>query len=212
MGLFEMTSLAVTRRDKGQTMSQIPPPDPTGSSGEDHERDPHRPPPPPPGGPSGGGDGQAADVGIRLGAKLIDGLLVGFVYAILITPLMVGLLFADASVTGGFGFGFSVGGWLTSVVSAVVFIGYFAVMESYRGQTVGKMLLNLRVEGSGGGLPTMEEAIRRNAWIGLSVIPFLGGLAQLAAAIAIAVTISQSMTKQGWHDDFAGGTQVVRTG
>jgi hypothetical protein len=34
-------------------------------------------------------------------------------------------------------------------------------------------------------------------------------LAELAAAIYIAVTISQSPTNTGWHDTFAGGTRVV---
>ena len=35
--------------------------------------------------------------------------------------------------------------------------------------------------------------------------------AQLAAAIYIAVTINSSPTRTGWHDQFAGGTRVVRT-
>jgi uncharacterized RDD family membrane protein YckC len=64
----------------------------------------------------------------------------------------------------------------------------------------------------------MEVAIRRNFWTGLSilaVIPIVGGLigsiAELVIVIVIAVTISNSPTKQGWHDNFAGGTRVVRT-
>ena len=111
----------------------------------------------------------------------------------------------------GFGFNFSGTSFLISLITAAITIAYFALMESSSGQTLGKMLLGLRTEGPGGGKPTMEQALKRNAWYGLAVIPFLGGLAQLAAIIYIAVTISNSANKVGWHDTFAGGTRVVKT-
>ena len=39
------------------------------------------------------------------------------------------------------------------------------------------------------------------------------GLLSLAAMIMIAVTISKdTVTRHGWHDNFAGGTTVVRIG
>jgi uncharacterized RDD family membrane protein YckC len=43
----------------------------------------------------------------------------------------------------------------------------------------------------------------------LNLIPWVGGLLWFVAAIAIAFTISSSPTKQGWHDNAAGGTQVI---
>jgi hypothetical protein len=65
----------------------------------------------------------------------------------------------------------------------------------------------------------MEQALKRNAFtaIGiLGIVPFLGlvaSLLMLAAVIMIAVTISNNTTtRHGWHDDFAGGTQVIRIG
>jgi hypothetical protein len=65
----------------------------------------------------------------------------------------------------------------------------------------------------------MEEALKRNAWVALGilgVIPFLGfvgSLLSLVAVITIAVTISNDkMARHGWHDNFAGGTTVFRTG
>ncbi len=92
------------------------------------------------------------------------------------------------------------------------------LLESSRGQTLGKMLLRIRTVGAGGGNPTTAEALKRNAWtaIGiLGVVPMLGwigNLLSLAAVIAIMVTISgNTATRQGWHDNFAGGTRVVRT-
>lgn len=81
------------------------------------------------------------------------------------------------------------------------------------------MLTKLETRGAGGGRPTMEEALKRNIWVALgllSIIPLiggvLGGLAQLAAVIFIAVGISgDAVARRGWHDQFA-GTQVVKVG
>jgi hypothetical protein len=50
----------------------------------------------------------------------------------------------------------------------------------------------------------------------LGVIPIIGGLigglAELVIVIVIAVTINNSPTKQGWHDNLAGGTKVIKIG
>lgn len=42
----------------------------------------------------------------------------------------------------------------------------------------------------------------------LNLIPWVGPILWFIAAIAIAVTISSSPSKQGWHDRLA-GTQVI---
>jgi uncharacterized RDD family membrane protein YckC len=110
--------------------------------------------------------------------------------------------------------------FLTAVVgllSGLAMLGYAAYFESTKGWTLGKKVLGLSVTGPNGGLPTLEEAAKRNAYLALQSltwIPFLGWLfnfASLAAYIGIAVTIEQSPTKQGFHDKFAGGTQVVKS-
>jgi uncharacterized RDD family membrane protein YckC len=92
-------------------------------------------------------------------------------------------------------------------------------MEFSRGQTLGKMLVRLQTQGPGGGRPTLGQALKRNAFTAipvLGVIPYFGvisGLLNLLAVITIAVTISRNRTtRRGWHDDFAGGTTVVRLG
>ena len=51
----------------------------------------------------------------------------------------------------------------------------------------------------------------------IAIVPVVGWLvaplAQLAAAIFIAVTINNNIaTRQGWHDQFADGTSVVKIG
>jgi hypothetical protein len=72
-------------------------------------------------------------------------------------------------------------------------------------------VLGLRVHGPGGApKPTAKQSAIRNVWTLFPIIPFIGGLLAFVAMIVIAVTISGSPTKQGKHDDLAGGTQVVK--
>ncbi|HEX2153080.1 MAG TPA: RDD family protein [Acidimicrobiia bacterium] len=155
------------------------------------------------------GIGAPADLGARVIARVIDGALLSAVFFIILVPFVIGAMFAEVSGFGMFG-GFGGGSFVSGLIFAALTIGYFAFMESNQGQTVGKMAMGIKVEGPGGRNPTMEEALKRNAWLALSVIPVLGGLAQLAVMIYILVTISNSVTNQGWHDEFAGGTQVVK--
>ena len=147
----------------------------------------------------------------RFLAKLIDWILVGIVIGIVIIPLTIGLAFSGA---GGFGgFGFSPGAILTNVVLYGLAIGYFAFLESNRGQTLGKMLLKLQVQGPDGQFPTMEQALKRNAYMLLGIIPVLGGLAYFVVTIYIAVTINNdTVARQGWNDEFGGGTRVLKIG
>jgi uncharacterized RDD family membrane protein YckC len=170
-------------------------------------------------GPAPTGAGQPADLLIRFLARLIDGIIVGIVVQIVDRILLQGIFGMNASS----GYSFDLGdvylySAVSGVIGALLYLGYFVLMESRNGQTVGKMLLKLRTVGPGGAMPTTQEAFRRNFWVGLGVlaiIPFggvLGGLAEFVIVIVIAVTISQSPTKQGWHDNLAGGTQVLKVG
>lgn len=146
------------------------------------------PPPPPPPPPSGGAP---ASVGIRFGARLIDGLLIGIPLAVILAVLNLD----DFLISG--------------VINSVVYVAYFTYLESDRGQTIGKQLLNLRTVGPDGGLPTQQQAFVRNAWILIGIIPILGGLVTFVLAIAIGVTISSSPDGRGLHDNWASGTTVV---
>lgn len=175
-----------------------PPPPPSGGGAP--------PPPPPPPAETTDRTGQAVDIGPRLGARLIDFILLAIVGAIVTSFFTSG---ADAN--NPLSFATSLTGFLATVVTAVINVGYFAYLEASRGQTLGKQLLNIRVIGPGGGNPTMEEALKRNLWIAAGIIPFLGGLIELGLVIWIIITITQGADKRGVHDQFAGGTQVVRT-
>ena len=107
---------------------------------------------------------------------------------------------------------------IIGVLSSVLYLGYFAYMESSRGQTIGKMVMKLKVVRSrrreqpdhGAGRPPQHLARRRPR---SRIVPFvgylLGGLASLGAVILIAIGInSDTVKRQHWFDTFAGGTQV----
>ncbi|QNG20993.1 RDD family protein [Rhodococcus triatomae] len=158
----------------------------------------------PAGGPyPGAGPARPGELGARFGARFIDGLI-----------LLIPLLFVNGILVftiGGF-----VGSFLGAVVTAAGTIGYFVLMETTRGQSVGKMVFKLHVLGPDGGLPTQQQSLIRNAFYAISVlgslpiIGFLFGLVGIAVWIVIAVTINSSPTKQGKHDELAGGTRVVQ--
>lgn len=199
------------------SQNQPPPPPPPGGT-----------PPPPPGGyggppqpqPGGAATGvpRPGELLNRFLARLIDHVLLGVVYAIIYA------VFSGIFLTGfihSFGEYFLF--WtVTAILQAAIYLGYFAFMESNSGQTVGKMVLKLRTYGPDGvSKPTMEQAIKRNAYSALgllSIIPFigwffLGWAVPLAAVIYIAITLNNDQPNhQGWHDKFAGGTRVMQVG
>lgn len=167
--------------------------------------------------PPTGGVGQPADLLVRFAARLIDGILVGIVNAVIAAVVVAAILGLDGGAYSlGAGDNYAASA-VNGVIGAVIGLGYFALMESRRGQTVGKMLLKLRTESQDGNLPTLEMAVKRNFWMALgalAVVPFLGvigSLAELVIVIVIAVTISQSPIRQGWHDKLA-GTRVIKIG
>jgi uncharacterized RDD family membrane protein YckC len=146
---------------------------------------------------SGGMPASTAGLGVRIGARILDALLVGLPAAILLGIL--GL--------GGMGFGGDT--WLGSAIISLLWFGYFVWFESNNGATVGKKLLNLRVVVADGSHPSMEAAAKRNVWMLFGLIPFVGGLLSLIAVIVIIVTISSNPDSRGKHDEFA-GTAVMR--
>lgn len=172
------------------------PPSPATPPGPPDVSQPAGAPAPPP----APGPGQPASAGIRFGARIVDGLLLAVPFWIVLGVLGVGV--AD-----------SVGeSLLFGILGSAVYVGYFVYLESSRGQTVGKQVLKLRTVGPQGANPSQEQAFRRNAWVLVGIIPFVGGLISLAIAIWIAVTISNDAGGRGVHDNWAGGTTVLRTG
>ena len=101
--------------------------------------------------------------------------------------------------------------WITGLFTGLLTFIYFLAFETTQGWTPGKKLLGLSVRGpAGAAKPSAQQSAIRNSWTLLPVIPFIGGLLGVIAIIVIAVTINGSPTKQGKHDELAGGTQVVK--
>jgi uncharacterized RDD family membrane protein YckC len=145
--------------------------------------------------PTGGGRWQPGPLGLRFVARLIDGIVVA---------IIAWLLAVVFHLTGEM--------WVTGLFSGLLTFIYFVAFEVTQGWTPGKKLLGMRVMGpAGAAKPSLQQSAIRNAFTLLAVIPFfIGSLLALIAYIVIAVTIHNSPTKQGKHDELAGGTQVVK--
>jgi uncharacterized RDD family membrane protein YckC len=154
------------------------------------------------------GVGQPGNLADRFVARFIDGLIVGVVAVI--------LNFVLAFVSNSW----ILTGFISSLATAALYLGYFGYLESSRGQTIGKQVMKLKVFGPDRvSNPTLEQAIRRNIFMAfgvLRILPIVGGvlsgLAGLAAVIVIAVNINSDPQRQHWFDKFAGGTQVIKIG
>lgn len=171
-------------------------------------------PPPPPPGPQGPRPGELLD---RFLARLIDFVLL-LVLNVVANVILRAVLVSNDSSFGMGSASFSAYAVVSSVLTAVIYLGYFGLMESNRGQTVGKMVTKLHVQGAAGANPTLEEALKRNIWLAyplLGVIPFIGfvaGLVGLVAVLLIAVQISNDVPeRRPWTDRFA-GTRVLKQG
>jgi uncharacterized RDD family membrane protein YckC len=137
---------------------------------------------------------EAGDLLPRFFARLIDGIIVGIV---------------------GFVIGFVTDTWsnvmVTGLFTGVLMFIYFVAFEVTQGSTPGKKLLGLSVHGPAGApKPDLKQSAIRNLFTLLPIVPFIGGLLGVIAIIVIAVTVSGSPTKQGKHDELAGGTQVLK--
>ncbi|KZE99405.1 RDD family protein [Rhodococcus sp. 05-2254-6] len=139
------------------------------------------------------GGAQPGSLGSRFAARFLDLLILAIVQIILYLILPSGFF----------------GTFLMGLATALLGFAYFTLLESSRGQTLGKQLLGLRTLGPAGGLPTQAEAAKRNAFLLLNIVPFVGSFLVIVAYIVVAVTINSSPTKQGKHDEIAGGTQVI---
>ena len=128
--------------------------------------------PPPAQEPTAPVTGRPGELLDRFLARLIDGLILGVAYGIL-SAIFTPIFIAGVRSWGELILFYAV----VSIIWVAISIGYFAYMESSRGQSLGKMALKLQVFGPSGGHPTMEEAVKRNSFYAISlvqIIPFIG--------------------------------------
>ncbi|MGW6198152.1 RDD family protein [Kribbella sp. NPDC055110] len=152
---------------------------------------------------------KVATLGSRALARIIDSVILGIVVFILATLIVGGASkgLADSSpeesgaALGGFiGALFTVW-WLTGLLT----IGYELLMTAFKGQTVGKMIMGIKVVKSADGqVPGIGPAFMR--WL----LPLIG--AALCGIGALLVYLSplfdSSGRLQGWHDK-AANTLVI---
>ena len=118
-------------------------------------------PPPAPDQPPYGyvpGGTRPAELMDRFLARLIDFVLLFVVNIIIVSVVIIGAIMGESGGAGfGMGGSFAVGA-VTAILTTIIYLGYFSFLESSRGQTLGKMVMKLRVVGPQGGNPTLEQA------------------------------------------------------
>ena len=139
-----------------------------------------------------------ASIGARIGARLLDGLIIGL-------PLTI-LVFAASDVSED-SKTISTPVWV-QLVAAVVSALYEVVLIRTRGQTVGKRVLGIKVvRVTDGALPDWTASVVRYV---LPVVPVLvpvPGVFLLSIVIYLVAIVHP--LRQGWHDR-AAGTIVVK--
>ncbi len=194
-------------------MSDIPPPPPDDSGWSSQ-------PPPPPGGDAysnpqavtgwanigTGGSVELASPGARLGARVLDWIIMIVAFIIL---SIIGIASAvGVGSTSEDEAALSFGAILAiALLFALVGIVYEVTMIAVRGQTLGKMATNIRVVRADNGLvPGWGKSIGR--WIipaAVALIPLIGGL----LALLVYISLTWDRARQGWHDK-AAATLVIR--
>jgi uncharacterized RDD family membrane protein YckC len=136
------------------------------------------------------------NLGRRVGARVLDALV-----------LLIPVVLVTSIIGGGFNIGTenSTGReFVATLVGLLVTFAYFVLCEHRAGATLGKSALGLTVTGPE-GRPTLVQAMKRNAFVLLSVIPgTIGGLVSFVVAITLAVSIGRGPDGRGVHDRWAG--------
>ncbi|AJF66885.1 RDD family protein [Streptomyces vietnamensis] len=168
---------------------------------------------------------QVASMGLRFGARLIDGVAIAIVYWILSAIGLAGVVGASKSVDDCTGLdpmssayqtclndqAEAVGGMFAALIG-VFFLLFLAtmlyewLMVAFVGATLGKMALGLRVvKENTGGKPGLGGGFIR--WI----IPTVGALLCYIGAILVFLSpfFDSTGKTQGWHDR-AAGTLVIK--
>jgi len=132
--------------------------------------------------------------GRRVLAIIVDGLLLSVLFWV------ISMLFGSSSAEGGQVSASMTG--LPFILYLLIVFGYFTLVEGYLGQTVGKMLLGIKViREDDGEVPGLKVAAIRTILRLIDVLPF----AYLVGFIA--VLISAKNQRLG---DMAAHTLVVR--
>ncbi|CAN5620093.1 hypothetical protein BH20ACT2_BH20ACT2_08780 [soil metagenome] len=142
------------------------------------------------------GPDSLAGIGQRILARILDALVLAVPAAALLLP-QVSIDGDELSV--------DVPLWVTVALFAMGF-AYEVALVAWRGQTVGKIALRIRVARfTDGKVPAPSQAAIRH------VLPAVIGVTPYVSILALVVYVSAAWDpmKRGWHDK-AAGTVVVR--
>ena len=148
------------------------------------------------------GAGELAGFWRRLGALVIDFVILWIVDVVV--GGILGVIFGAAFTLANGGFYYSTGNNWISLIQFLIFLAYFAAFWSYRGQTLGDMALSVKVVRTDGSQIGFGRGVARALalWLSFAII--------IIPAIISAFTVGLGSKKQALHD-MAVDTQVVRT-
>lgn len=199
--------------------SAVPPPqgqDPTGYGQPGYGQQAY----PPYGYPAGGGYGYPAgsygapvpgqlpaSMGARLGARLLDGLIVGVPASVLFFVVTLGAVAAapNSDEPPAWFYVVLVLLFLLTIVAAAL---YEILLTARTGSTLGKRVVGIRVTRSDGSPVSTGAAAKRWAVYYLpNLVPLLGSIWALLVAIS---PFFDSPRRQGWHNKVADTVVVPR--
>lgn len=153
--------------------------------------------------------GRAAGPWRRLGAYIIDSLLVG-VFVSIISQLYLTFPALPQTEADMEQFFVQLTEYSTQValLNAVVFFAYMTIMQTTNFSTVGKRVLGIRVTELDGSRLSYGRSALRNVWLLLSIVPFLSWFSPFLQ-IAIFVVMFSGAQTQGLNDKWA-KTQVLK--
>jgi uncharacterized RDD family membrane protein YckC len=97
-----------------------------------------------------------------------------------------------------------------SAVTGVLWTTYYVGCEAAFGATLGKRILDVAVRRPERPRPGLAGAMIRNLWLLFGLLPWIGGILQVAAAVTIAFTIARDEHHRGVHDRLAGTIATIR--
>lgn len=154
------------------------------------------------------GNGEIRDLaspGKRLVARIID---IAIILAVVIFLAIVGaagVFLGSETEQDALAFTALFAGFGGLAIFSLVVLVYEPTLIALKGQTLGKMAMNIMVvRAEDGGVPGWGKALGRWVLPGLlSLIPFGGGL----LALLVYISLLWDDRRQGWHDKM--GTTVV---
>lgn len=146
-----------------------------------------------------------ASPGRRLVARIIDAVIILFVIVVLTIVGIAGLVIGSEADADGIAMTAMFAGFGGLALFSVVALLYEPTMIALKGQTLGKMAMNIMVaRAEDGGVPGWGKALGRWLLPGLlTLIPVLGSL----LVLLVYLSLLWDDRRQGWHDKM--GTTVV---